>query len=247
MIGCTIYEHKLMLGNQQSDRIRRAKKTEQMKFLSHLHEENDMSHQALLGKVSKRNVFVTLTIEELIQEFGNRTCMSMGDYQKSAMEPDPREIHTHPHTPKLKIHVDDPPKPLGPILVDNCYHEPKEKAELNELKPMDGRGRNKAIQVGGPFGNDLLRSDADVITMTVFEPTPAEVSRNKKARGRKNRYFEQIDKEDHNAGAILDSDDEGENANRKARNDHLQAIREEDEQARQQPVLKEEIKAVLDQ
>jgi hypothetical protein len=43
MICCTIIEHKLMLGNQHSDRIRRAKKTEQMKFLSHLHEEQDMS------------------------------------------------------------------------------------------------------------------------------------------------------------------------------------------------------------
>jgi hypothetical protein len=39
----------------------------------------------------------------------------------------------------------------------------------------------------------------------------------KKQRGRKNRFFAQIDKEDHKAGAILDSDDEGETANRKAR------------------------------
>ena len=52
-------------------------------------------------------------------------------------------------------------------------------------------------------------------------PTQIGTSKNKKARGRKNRYFEQIDKEDHNAGAILDSDDEGETANRNARNDHL--------------------------
>jgi hypothetical protein len=76
----------------------------------------------------------------------------------------------------------------------------------------------------------LLRSDADVVTTLVLTPTAAALNKNKKARGRKNRYFEQIDKEDHNAGAILDSDDEGETANRKARNDHLQAIREEDEQ-----------------
>lgn len=33
--------------------------------------------------------------------------------------------------------------------------------------------------------------------------------KHRKSRGRKNRYFEQIDREDHNAGAILDSDDEG--------------------------------------
>ena len=61
------------------------------------------------------------------------------------MEPDPRANRTYPHSPKAVIQVDDPPKPLGPILVDNCYHEPKEKFELQELKPLDGKGRNKAV------------------------------------------------------------------------------------------------------
>ena len=31
----------------------------------------------------------------------------------------------------------------------------------------------------------------------------------KKVRGRKNRYFRQIDNEDHEAGVLLDDDDEG--------------------------------------
>lgn len=61
------------------------------------------------------------------------------------MEPDPRHILTHPITPKTHVNVSDPPKPLGPILVNNCYHEPKQKSELTELKPLDGKGRNKAI------------------------------------------------------------------------------------------------------
>lgn len=42
-----------------------------------------------------------------------------------------------------------------------------------------------------------------------------------KLRGRKNRYFKQIDHEDHEAGILLDDDDEGQNANIKARNELL--------------------------
>jgi len=115
-------------------------------------------------------------------------------------------------------------------MLDNCYHEPKEKEDLVQLLPLDGRGRNKATQAGGPFDNDLLRSDAEVVTNNILSPSAGSSSKQKRARGRKNRYFEQIDKEDHHAGAILDSDEEGESANRQARNEHLQAIREEDEQ-----------------
>lgn len=52
---------------------------------------------------------------------------------------------------------------------------------------------------------------------------------NKKQRGRKNRYFRQIDEEDHNTGQALDSDEEGYAANIKSRSEYLDAIREEDE------------------
>jgi hypothetical protein len=130
MIAVTIIEHKIMLGTQTNDALRRVKKTEQMKFLSHLNEEPDMSQTTLLAKVAKRNNFVDLSFAELVEEFGGRYCKSMGDYQKNEMELDPRTIHTYPHSPKAIIEVDDPPKALGPILLDNCYHEPKEKFEL---------------------------------------------------------------------------------------------------------------------
>lgn len=35
----------------------------------------------------------------------------------------------------------------------------------------------------------------------------------KKQRGRKNRYFKQIDNEDHEAGVLLDDDEEGQAKN----------------------------------
>ena len=45
----------------------------------------------------------------------------------------------------------------------------------------------------------------------------------KKQRGRKNRYFKQIDNEDHEAGVLLDDDEEGKRENVKARNELLDA------------------------
>ena len=45
----------------------------------------------------------------------------------------------------------------------------------------------------------------------------------KRVRGRKNRYFKQIDNEDHEAGVLLDDDDEGQRENIKARNELLDA------------------------
>lgn len=57
----------------------------------------------------------------------------------------------------------------------------------------------------------------------------------KKHRGRKNRYFKQIDDEDNDAGLLLDSDDEGFAANKQAKNELLEhetkieLMREEEE------------------
>ena len=45
----------------------------------------------------------------------------------------------------------------------------------------------------------------------------------KRQRGRKNRYFKQIDHEDHEAGVLLDDDDEGEAENQRAKNVLLDA------------------------
>lgn len=45
----------------------------------------------------------------------------------------------------------------------------------------------------------------------------------KKQRGRKNRYFKQIDNEDHEAGVLLDDDEEGTLVNLRARNELLDA------------------------
>jgi hypothetical protein len=43
-----------------------------MKFLSHLNEEPDLSQAVLLAKVGNRTNFITLTFDELVEEFGGR-------------------------------------------------------------------------------------------------------------------------------------------------------------------------------
>jgi len=60
----------------------------------------------------------------------------------------------------------------------------------------------------------------------------------KKYRGRKNQYFKQIDNEDNDAGLLLDSDEEGFEANKNAKNEllehetKLELMREEEEKQR---------------
>ena len=48
-------------------------------------------------------------------------------------------------------------------------------------------------------------------------------SERRKTRGRKNRYFRQIDNEDHEAGFLLDDDEEGKQENIRAKNELLDA------------------------
>jgi len=69
----------------------------------------------------------------------------------------------------------------------------------------------------------------------------ARIKKDKKYRGRKNRYFRQIDAEDHIAGVGIDSDDEGSKANYKNRSEYLDAIKEEDELLKDPHIEEEEI------
>jgi len=89
----------------------------------------------------------------------------MGDLKPREIEPDPRKTRSYPMSPKLpEVYVERPPKHLGPVQPNNCYNEPKERSELIILKPMDGKGRNKACQAGGPYADDPKRMDAELIS-----------------------------------------------------------------------------------
>lgn len=83
----------------------------------------------------------------------------------SLKELDPRKTRSWPGSPQLEpVKVDRPPKPLGDLQPDNCYNEPKERELLLILNPLDGKGRNKATQAGGPFADDHKRYDTELIS-----------------------------------------------------------------------------------
>ena len=56
-----------------------------------------------------------------------------------------------------------------------------------------------------------------------------QFKRKKGPRGKKNKYEDLIDEEDHNQGAVLDGDAEGEGKNYQNRVEFLDAIKEDDE------------------
>ena len=93
----------------------------------------------------------------------------------------------------------------------------------------------------------MVRSDAELIAnerkLFMKEGEDSEnPTDHKKHRGRKNRFFKQIDNEDNDAGALLESDDEGTKKAKKAmdaefkKKKQLAAIKEEEakEVARQE-------------
>ena len=82
---------------------------------------------------------------------------------------------------------------------------------------------SKGIQSDNYDADFNLRKDALLIA---HERDLAEVQHSmekKKVRGRKNRYFKQIDNEDHEAGVLLDDDEEGRRENERAKNELLDA------------------------
>lgn len=191
-----------------------------MRLMSAMDDTVDITTSKSYGKHYFKETFKSLTAEQLVKEFGPRKAFTMPfEFELQPKVADPRKgIHTYPLSPKAVIKTAHPPIALGPLQFDNVYHSPKNKQDLHELKPMDGMGRNKAIQCGGPYENDLLRTDAGVVHTSMITPIFSNKLERKDhkhtRRGRKNRFFDQIDKEDNHAGVIIDSDDDGETANR---------------------------------
>ena len=91
------------------------------------------------------------------------------------------------------------------------------------MKYLSKKLPSKAIQSDAYDADPNLRKDAFLVGHK-RDLTEVERSYQKtKQRGRKNRYFKQIDNEDHEAGVLLDDDDEGQAQNIKARNELLDA------------------------
>lgn len=235
MAGVGIYEVCMVKGYLAKDGSSKENMERAMKVMSGFDDENDMTKDKLLKKQKFATAYIDRKLDELVKMFGKRRCKSEEVFG-STKESDPRQIYTWPMSPHIALpHVDDPPLPFPDDYPNNCYNQPKSPRWLKKNGKLGTDCFNKGIQCGG-MENDRHRLDAGLISLGDKDFTTGRSTDKKKIRGRKNRYFQQIDNEDHDAGAALDSDEEGKIANEIAKREHiermaqLEAIREEDEE-----------------
>jgi hypothetical protein len=98
MIGVGLYEQKTMPTMLDFDATRRAKLAIEMKPLTVFgHYDDDKS--SLVNKFHTKTVFLAQTLDALVDQFGKRSCQSMGDLQPRDIEEDPRKCRTYPMSP----------------------------------------------------------------------------------------------------------------------------------------------------
>lgn len=152
-------------------------------------------------------------------------------------EKDPRRVHTWPNNESFSF--DGPPEPIKDLFPDNVYADGLTAEQLFMINYLNKNLQHKNEQADKGFAADqTLRQEAELVAnkrKLVMANEIEHSTEKKKQRGRKNRFFKQIDNEDNDAGALLDSDDEG---NKKAKSSmdaefkhkkELAAIKEEEE------------------
>ena len=182
--------------------------------------EFSKTRENLLNQNEINNMFTERKFEELIAMFGDRKCKSFYDLNREKTD-DPRQVRTWPTSPSEEIR--GPIEPLPDPYPDNCYVLGLNEEQMFQMKFLSKQLPSKGIQSDNYDADFNLRKDAFLIG---HQRDLTEVERSmekKKVRGRKNRYFKQIDNEDHEAGVLLDDDDEGRLENQKAKNELLDA------------------------
>jgi hypothetical protein len=181
------------------------------------------------------DMFVQQKFDELLKQFGGRYAKSMVDLRWDN-ETDPRQVHTWP--PSREGEILNDLEALPDPFPDCVYSQALNKDQLKQMQWLGKNCFHKATQAGGWYADYLLRADTRLV-MHKRELMEVERSQDKKKyRGRKNQYFKQIDNEDNDAGLLLDSDEEGFEANKNAKNEllehetKLELMREEEEKQR---------------
>lgn len=161
--------------------------------------DNESRQEMMAGLIYKvtanKNLFLNNKLDELLDMFGDRRCKSMIDFGTGwDKEEDPRRTVTIPMSPTLlmekyngeyKFTVDDMFGDMG----DNCYAEAMVRNRQDEAVQGD-QGQQE-------FNNALQRKQAEFLDPT--EEDDELFNRKQKSgkrRGRKNKYYAQIDNED---------------------------------------------------
>ena len=215
-------------GKQKTDYLHDQKykpiKNSKLNVMSVL-DEQDMpefskTREHLLSQNELAKLFVEKKFDDLIDVFGTRKCMSMKAESWDKME-DPSAVKTWPASPGTVC--TGPIEPIPDPQPDNCYTIGLNQDQMQQMKYLSKGMTTKALQSDAYDADQNLRRDAMLIGHQRDLAEVRESVEKKKVRGRKNRYFKQIDNEDHEAGVLLDDDEEGRLENQKAKNELLDA------------------------
>ena len=174
-------------------------------------DEQDMpefskTREALLSNAEVNKLFVERKFDELIEMFGER--MARSDEMNRDKQEDPRGVKTWPCSPGTNKEAGEL-EPLPDPYPDNCYVQGLNEDQMNQMKFLSKQKPSKGIQSDAFDADQNLRKDAFLVGHHRDLTEVTESYDKLKLRGRKNRYFKQIDHEDHEAGILLDDDDEG--------------------------------------
>lgn len=246
-------EQRLIRDYMQRDTYFRIHRDTGAKFMAGL-ADTDPEKEKHLNKLNAQPDFLNYKLEELLAKVGSRMCRSCVEFDNEKAK-DPRVvrslIYEDADLPD-NFKIDDPPRPLKyDPYPDNVRAVGLSPSNFKMFVPPYENCTNKACQAGGEFAGDLTRTDAAMLSampdplVRVFDDEDFEASKlnsgrsrrgEKKKRGRRNKFFQQIDNEDENAGILVDSDSEGEPATDLAKLGDaeqaakLRAIREEEEE-----------------
>lgn len=166
-------------------------------------------------------LFLNNKLDELLNSFGNRKCKSMLDLGTGwALEDDPRMTITWPCSPALREDYNE----MGEVQFsaedaygvqgNNVYADVKSKFMGMDFGTQDDAGFLE-------FQDALNRKHGGLMSQQEGDLEERRMKKRNRRRGRKNKYYAQIDHEDDQEAQIADASDQEE---------HLQVIREQEEE-----------------
>ena len=189
--------------------------------------EKMRDRREMMGKLLARvkgykNSLLNNKLDELLNEFGDRRCKSMIDLQTGwPLEDDPRLAVTWPVSPMMRAEYENVDPPIKFTKEDaysaqgnNVYADAKSK-----YMGMDFGTQDEYANI--EFQDALNRKAGGLVSQTEGDLEERRNNRNNKRRGRKNKYYAQIDYEDDQEA----DQDEAPNDSRA-----LQIIREQEEE-----------------
>jgi hypothetical protein len=175
-----------------------------------------------LGAYRFNEVFLDIKLEELLNIFGRRQCKSCVEFDTGARyEADDRGVRSWPLSPREEAIVGQEGDLVEFQLADNalCAETAAEPTAMFDSMARDFSEFGAQVR-NFELDDALARKGGNLAAPRVDDDFDRRAVKGKKKRGRKNKYYRQIDQEDdQEANAISDED-----------NDALDGVKEEDDE-----------------